>query len=136
MHGRELKNSGRRGVQEQSQHACRWEKGQRQSCVWCRVPMRAASRQVKDAFFSRRKVHVLGDFNAHVGSRECVGDWWGSVRGPHGYEVINNTGKELSLFFLSIVPLCVTRGSHTKPCTNRHGSTRTPKSGVVLTMSS
>ena len=27
MHGREPGNSGRHGIQEQSQHACRWEKG-------------------------------------------------------------------------------------------------------------
>ena len=80
--------------------------------VSCYAPMRTASRQVKDAFFqdlesilsailAGEKYVILVDFNAHVGSRECVGDQWGSVRGPHGYEVINNAGKEL-LSFLSV----------------------------------
>ena len=67
---------------------------------------------MKDAFFqdfesilaaipTGEKYVILGDFNAHVESRECVGDRWGSVRGPHGYGVINDTGKDL-LSFLSV----------------------------------
>ena len=43
---------------------------------------------------------LMGDFNARVGSRECVGDLWDGVRGPHGYGVVNDAGKEL-LSFLS-----------------------------------
>ena len=35
---------------------------------------------------------LLGDFNARVGSRQGVNDPWGSVRGPHGYGVCNDTG--------------------------------------------
>ena len=80
--------------------------------VSCYAPTRAASRQVNDAFYqdlesilaaipTREKYVILGDFNVHVGSRECVGDQWGSVRGLHGYGVINDAGKEL-LSFLSV----------------------------------
>ena len=80
--------------------------------VLCYVPTRAASRQVKDAFFqvlesilaaipAGEKYVILGDFNARVVSRECVGGQWVLVRGPHGYEVINDAGKEL-LSFLSV----------------------------------
>ena len=76
------------------------------------APTRAASRQVKDAFYqdlesilpaipTGEKYVILGDFNAPVGSRECVGDWWGSVRGPHGNGVINDACKEF-LSFLSV----------------------------------
>ena len=79
--------------------------------VSCYAPTRAASREIKDIFFQGlesilaailrgEKYVILGDFNAHVGSRECVGDRWGSVRGSHGYGVINDTGKDL-LSFLS-----------------------------------
>lgn len=42
---------------------------------------------------------VLGDFNAHVGSRADRDDLWDGVRGPHGYSVMNDAGSEL-LFFL------------------------------------
>ena len=52
--------------------------------VLCYAPMRAASRQVKDAFYqdlesilaailTEEKYVTFGDFNAHVGSRESVG---------------------------------------------------------------
>ena len=78
----------------------------------CRAPTRAARREMKDAFFqeldhmlasilSGEKYVVLGDFNAHVGSRKHVGDQWDAVRGPHGYGVINDAGREL-LSFLSV----------------------------------
>ena len=57
----------------------------------CYAPTRAASRQVKNTFYQKlesilaaiptgEKYVILGDFNAHVGSREFVGDRWGSVR--------------------------------------------------------
>ena len=50
--------------------------------VSCYAPTRAASRQMKDAFFqdidsilaampTGEKYVILGDVNAHVGSREC-----------------------------------------------------------------
>ena len=80
--------------------------------VSCYAPTRAASREMKDAFFlelehmlssipSGEKYVVLGDFNARVGSREYVGDHWDAVRGPHGFGVVNDAGKEL-LSFLSV----------------------------------
>ena len=53
--------------------------------VSCYAPTRAARREVKNAFFqelyhmlasvpSGEKYVVLGDFNAHVGSKEHMGD--------------------------------------------------------------
>ena len=56
--------------------------------VSCFTPTRAVRREVKDAFFFQELDHmlasvspgenyvVLGYFNAHVGYREHVGDWW------------------------------------------------------------
>ena len=80
--------------------------------VSCYAPTRSASRQVKDVFFqdlesilaaipAGEKYVILGDFKAYVWSRECVGDRWRLVRGPHGYGVFNDAGKEL-LSFLSV----------------------------------
>ena len=37
---------------------------------------------------------LLGDFNAHVGSREYVGDQWVSVREPHLYGAINTLASQ------------------------------------------
>ena len=42
----------------------------------------------------------LGDFNAHVGSRQVLVDQWSKQRSPHGCGVTNDAGKEL-LGFLS-----------------------------------
>ena len=42
---------------------------------------------------------MLGDFNARVGSRGVIDEWW-YERGPHGYGELNEAGKEL-LSFLS-----------------------------------
>ena len=80
----------------------------------CYAPTRAARRETKGAFFQEienilstvsqgeKYMYVLmGDFNAHVGSRECVGDLWDGVRGPHGCGVVSDVGKEL-LSFLSL----------------------------------
>lgn len=81
--------------------------------VSCYAPTRAASRETKDAFFQElenilstvpqgEKYLLMGDFNARVGSRECaVGDMWDGVRGPYGYGVVNDAGKEL-LSFLAV----------------------------------
>ena len=44
---------------------------------------------------------IMGDFNAHVGSRAIVDDQWANVRGPHGLGETNDAGREL-LTFLSI----------------------------------
>ena len=77
--------------------------------VLCYIPTKTESRQVKDAFFqdlesilasipAGEKYLTLGEFNAHVGSRECVGDQCASVKGPHGYGVINDAIKELLSF--------------------------------------
>ena len=40
---------------------------------------------------------MLGDFNAHVGSREQSGDQWSNLRGPHGYDDVNDASRELFL---------------------------------------
>ena len=42
---------------------------------------------------SREKYVLMGDFNAFIGSRECVGDLWDGV--------VSDAGKEL-LSFLSV----------------------------------
>ena len=44
---------------------------------------------------------ILGDFNAHVGSRESADEEWSSVRGSHGFGRTNNSGREL-LSFLAL----------------------------------
>ena len=44
---------------------------------------------------------IMGDFNARVGSRLNDDDPWTSVRGPHGFGDINDSGREL-LTFLAI----------------------------------
>ena len=75
------------------------------------APTRAASTEDKEAFFqmldsfissvpSQESYVILGDFNALVESRESADGQWGAVRGPHGYGVANDAGKEL-LSFLS-----------------------------------
>ena len=84
------------------------------------APTRAASRETKDAFFQEtenilsavpqgEKHLLMGKFNARVGSRECVGDLWDGVRGPHRYGIVNDAGKEL-LSFLAVhqVTVCDT----------------------------
>ena len=80
--------------------------------VSCYAPTRAARREDKDAFFqdleriiasvpSGELYVVLGDFNARIRSRESVGEEWSSVRGPHGFGCINDSGREL-LSFLAL----------------------------------
>ena len=72
------------------------------------APTRAASREAKDKFFqdldqvlssipSNEPYVLLGDFNAHVGSRD-EDDAWGRVRGPYGYGETNDAGTELLTF--------------------------------------
>ena len=85
--------------------------------VSCYAPTRATSREEKDHFFNQLNAFmssipagehyiILGDFNAHVGSRidrnddDDVSDGWSGVLGPHGYGTVNDAGKEL-LSFLS-----------------------------------
>ena len=79
--------------------------------VSCYAPTMAASREDKEAFFpmldsfissvpSQESYVILGDFNARVESRESADGQWGAVRGPHGYGVANDAGKEF-LSFLS-----------------------------------
>ena len=86
--------------------------GGRLHVVSCYALTRAARREVKDAFFqeldhifasvpSGEKYVVLSDFNAHIGSREHVGDHWDAMRGLQRYGVINDAGREL-LSFLSV----------------------------------
>ena len=78
----------------------------------CYAPTRAASRAEKDEFYdmlqqaldevpSNEVFILLGDFNARVGSREEEeedDDIWGEVRGPHGFGLCNDSGKELLAF--------------------------------------
>ena len=86
-------------------------RGRKLHVASCYAPTRAASREDKEAFFqvldgfisslpSRESYVILGDFNARVGSRESEDEQWSAVRGPHGYGVINDAGREL-LSFLS-----------------------------------
>ena len=57
----------------------------------------------------REKYALMGDFSACVGSRECVGNLWDGVRGPHGYGEVNNAGKgPLSLFPVHLATVCNT----------------------------
>ena len=44
---------------------------------------------------------IMGDFNAHVRSRQGERDRWASVHGPHGLGEMNESGRNL-LAFLSI----------------------------------
>ena len=78
----------------------------------CYAPTRAASREDKDNFLNQLDVFItsvpagdyyviLGDFNAHVGSRSVdEDDRWSGVLGPHGCGEVNEAGKDL-LSFLS-----------------------------------
>ena len=78
----------------------------------CYAPTYAASREEKDNFFdslqqalsavSSEECYVmLGDFNAHVGSRVSGDEEWWNERGPYGHGALNEAGREL-LSFLSI----------------------------------
>ena len=78
----------------------------------CYALTRAARREDTDDFFNRLvafmssvpvKEHyiILGDFNAHIGSRyDGDDDQWSGVLGLDGYGASNDAGKEL-LSFLS-----------------------------------
>ena len=77
----------------------------------CYAPTYAASREEKNRFFNTLQQAlsaippqdcyvILGDFNARVGSRVEGEEWW-NERGPHGYGVLNDAGREL-LYFLRI----------------------------------
>lgn len=78
----------------------------------CYALTQAASRTDKSKFYddlqqvlatipSNEPYIMLGDFNAHAGSREKVGELYGSkVPGPHGCGECNDAGQEL-LAFLS-----------------------------------
>ena len=83
-------------------------RGERLHVLSCYAP---ASREMKDEFYNtlqqalssiahRENFVLLGDFNAHVGSRSVGNEWW-YVRRPHGYGELNDAGREL-LSFLSI----------------------------------
>ena len=87
--------------------------GWRSGCLHvlsCYAPTFAASREKKDAFLAKLQdalsavpsddnFAVLGDFNACVGSRGVDDERW-YQRGPHGYDELNDAGREL-LSFLS-----------------------------------
>ena len=80
--------------------------------VVCYAPTFGSPRSAKDVFLAQLqatlqsipatdKFVILGDFNARVGSRDQQEDLWDGVRGPHGFGVCNDAGKEL-LSFLSM----------------------------------
>ena len=81
-------------------------------CPVMHAPTRAAGQEDKDNFLNQLDVFItsvpardyyviLGDFNAHVGSRSVdEDDPWSGMLGPHGYGEVNEAGKEL-LSFLS-----------------------------------
>ena len=92
--------------------ACLKLKNEKLYAISCYAPTRLARREDKDQFYDKLdtiissiptndKYVLLGDFNAHVGSREHNGEQWDGVRGPHGYGTINDAGKKL-LTFLSL----------------------------------
>jgi hypothetical protein len=54
-----------------------------------------------DAIPSSDLYVMLGDFNAHVGSRSSSDDLWADVRGPHSLVESNDAGKELLNFLYS-----------------------------------
>jgi len=69
----------------------------------CYAPTFSASRTDKNKFLDdlQRALDavppskcyvIMGDFNAHVGSRTSVDDQWVGVRGPHGLEETNEAG--------------------------------------------
>ena len=77
----------------------------------CYAPTFAASRDEKDRFFDSLQdalslipcdecFVMLGDFNARVGSRGVINEWW-YERGPHGYGELNEAGKELLSFLFT-----------------------------------
>ena len=80
--------------------------------VSCYAPTRAASRQDKENFYDdlgavlagipdTDMYVLLGDFNAHIGSRESAHDQWSGARGPHGHGAVNDAGQELLSFLAS-----------------------------------
>ena len=88
------------------------KKGETLHLMSCYALTQAASRTDKSKFYddlqqvlatipSNEPYIMLGDFNAHAGSREKVGELYGSkVPGPHGCGECNDAGQEL-LAFLS-----------------------------------
>ena len=77
--------------------------------VSCYAPTFAASREEKENFYSKLQevlscipsqecFVLLGDFNARVGSRSGDDKEWWDERGPHGFGVLNEAGRELLSF--------------------------------------
>ena len=75
------------------------------------APTFAATREEKNKFFdllqdalsaipSGECYVMLGDFNVRMGSRVVDDDGWWHERAPHGYEELNEAGRDL-LYFLS-----------------------------------
>lgn len=101
------------GVQDCQGHSLSREKGVRAAIhvLSCYAPTFAATRDLKEAFYddlqsaideipSGEKYIILGDFNAHVGSRRTKNEQWCKVRGPFGLGEENDAGSELLNFLL------------------------------------
>ena len=104
----------------------------------CYAPTFAATREKKDRFFDKLQVVLssfpsdecfvmMGDFNARVGSRCLDDDDWWYERGPHGCGELNEAGRELLL-------VEATLGLRKRIFMSRPGNTRSPLSGIVLTL--
>ena len=116
--------------------------GGRVRVVSCYAPIRAARREVKDAFFqeldhilasvlSGEKSVLLGDFNACVGSREHVGDKCDAVRGPQGMESPMMQERSCCPFHNYIRQQCVTHYSRRRLSTSGHGQIQRRSNGAA-----
>ena len=77
--------------------------------ISCYAPTFKSSRSEKDTFYNQLQLAlndtppydsymILGDFNAHVGSRLDKDKEWADIRGPHGIGECNEAGSELLSF--------------------------------------
>ena len=106
------------------------------------APTKAASRQEKNTFFfdelttislsvpAGEKYIVLGDFNAHVGSKQVVGDQWSKGGVRIAVESPMMQGRSYLDFSLPSKKLYVIHGSGRKRYTE-YGNIPSQSSGVV-----
>ena len=111
----------------------------------CYTPTFTATREEKDQFFDNLQAVlfsippdecyvIMGDFNAHVGSRGVNDDDWWYERGPHRYGELNETRREL-LSFLSTNEAAVCNTWFMKRISiSRPGSIQSLSSVIALIM--